>query len=84
MKYTRLTKEQFNELHTEFSTFLATQKIDKAEWDQLKLHKPEIAEQELDLFSDLVQERVLHKVQYLEHFSPINSCFFFLIPSIKP
>jgi hypothetical protein len=35
MKYTRLTKEQFEEL-TEFSTFLATQTIDKAEWDTIK------------------------------------------------
>jgi hypothetical protein len=34
MKYTRLTKEQFEEL-TEFST-LATQTIDKAEWDTIK------------------------------------------------
>ena len=76
MKYTRLTKEQFNELHTEFSTFLATQKIDKREWDQLKLQNPEIAEQELDLFSDLVWERVLRKVQYLEHFSK-NHIFLF-------
>jgi hypothetical protein len=30
MKYTRLTKEQFEELTQEFSTFLATQTIDKA------------------------------------------------------
>jgi hypothetical protein len=35
MKYTRLTKEQFEELTQEFSTFLATQ-TDKAEWDTIK------------------------------------------------
>jgi hypothetical protein len=33
MKYKRLTKEQFEALHQEFSNFLATQSIDKAEWD---------------------------------------------------
>ena len=45
MKYSRLTKEQFEELHQEFSTFLATQTIDKAEWDTIKKDKPEVAEQ---------------------------------------
>jgi hypothetical protein len=49
MKYTRLTKEQFEELTQEFST-LATQTIDKAEWDTIKAEKPEVAEQELDVF----------------------------------
>ena len=39
MKYARLTKEQFDELHAEFASFLATQAIDKAEWDSLKINK---------------------------------------------
>ena len=69
MKYSRLTKEQFEELHQEFSTFLATQTIDKTEWDTIKKEKPEVAEQELDIFSDLVWEGVLTKAEYLEHFS---------------
>jgi hypothetical protein len=68
MKYTRLTKEQFEELTQEFSTFLATQTIDKAEWDTIKAEK-EVAEQELDVFSDLVWEGVLTRAEYLEHFS---------------
>lgn len=76
MKYTRLTKEQFEELNQEFSTFLATQAIDKAEWDQLKAEKPEVAEQELDVFSDLVWEGVLGRAEYLEHFSK-NHIFLF-------
>jgi len=69
MKYTRLTKEQFEELHQEFINFLASQSIDKAEWDSIKLNKPEVAEQELDVFSDLIWEGVLSKAEYLEHFS---------------
>ncbi|WP_326937227.1 DUF6495 family protein [Flavobacterium sp. PL11] len=76
MKYSRLTKEQFEELHQEFSTFLATQAIDKAEWDTIKKDKPEVAEQELDVFSDLVWEGVLTKADYLEHFSK-NHIFLF-------
>lgn len=76
MKYTRLTKEQFEELTQEFSTFLATQTIDKAEWDTIKKEKPEVAEQELDVFSDLVWEGVLTRAEYLEHFSK-NHIFLF-------
>ena len=76
MKYKRLTKEQFEELHKEFTNFLATQAIDKAEWDKIKSEKPEIAEQELDVFSDLIWEGVLTNANYLEHFSK-NHIFLF-------
>ncbi len=76
MKYKRLTKEQFEELHVEFSNFLATQTIDKSEWDIIKSQKPEIAEQELDVFSDLIWEGVLTNTSYLEHFSK-NHIFLF-------
>lgn len=70
MKYARLTKEQFEELHQEFINFLATQSITAEEWKELKATKPEVVEQELDVFSDLVWEGVLNKVKYLEHISP--------------
>jgi len=70
MKYARLTKEQFEELHSEFITFLATQQITADEWKELKATKPQVAEEELDVFSDLVWERVLQRAEYLEHFSP--------------
>ncbi len=76
MKYARLTKEQFEELHPEFVNFLATQSIDKAEWDKIKLNKPEIAEQELDVFSDLIWEGVLTRAEFLENFSK-NHIFLF-------
>lgn len=76
MKYTRLTKEQFNELHPEFTNFLATQSIDKSEWDKIKREQPEVAEQELDVFSDLIWEGVLSRAEHLEHFSK-NYIFLF-------
>lgn len=67
MKYQRLTKEQFEALHLEFAKFLASQSITADEWRQIKKEKPELAEQELDVFSDLIWEGVLAKVNYLEH-----------------
>jgi hypothetical protein len=76
MKYTRLTKEQFEELHPEFIRFLASQQIDKNEWDRIKAEKPEVAEQELDVFSDLVWDGVLEKAEWLEHYSK-NHIFLF-------
>jgi hypothetical protein len=68
-KYTRLTKEQFEELHEEFIHFLATQTITSKEWNQLKKDQPDVAEQELDVFSDLIWEGVLNKTKYLENIS---------------
>lgn len=76
MKYTRLTKEQLEELHPEFINFLASQSIDKNEWDMIKTQNPEVAEQEIDVFSDLIWEGVLGNAKYLEHYSK-NFIFLF-------
>jgi len=76
MKYIRLTKEQFEELNQEFSNFLASQQIDKKEWDSIKTNTPEVAEQELDVFSDLIWEGVLTNAKHLEHFAK-NFIFLF-------
>ena len=78
MKYTRLTKEQFEELHQEFINFLATQSVTANEWENIKTNKPELAEQELDVFSDLIWEGVLNKATYLENISPQHFYLFHL------
>ena len=76
MKYARLTKEQLEELHPEFITFLATQSIDKIEWDNIKKNRPHVAEQEIDLFSDVIWDKALTNVSYIDHFSK-NYIFLF-------
>lgn len=81
MKYARLTKEQFDALHIEFANFLSSQQIDKQEWDKIKTEKPEIAEQELDVFSDLIWEGALNNAKYIEHFSK-NHIFLFKFDGI--
>ncbi len=78
MKYARLTREQLEELHSEFINFLATQSITAEEWAKLKEEKPEVAEQELDVFSDLIWEGVLTRVGYLENISAQNMHLFHL------
>jgi hypothetical protein len=78
MKYIRLTKEQFEELHEEFINFLATQSITAEEWQDIKENKPKVAEEELDIFSDLVWEGVLTQAKYLENISPQHMYLFHL------
>jgi hypothetical protein len=77
MKYSRLTREQLEELHPEFINFLATQSITAEEWAEIKEEKPETAEQELDVFSDLIWEGVLSRVNYLENISPQHMHLFY-------
>ncbi|ARV05452.1 hypothetical protein BTO04_01530 [Polaribacter sp. SA4-10] len=69
MKYRQLTKEQFENLHEEFARFLASQSIDVIEWKQIKEEKPQVAEEEMNVFSDVVWDDVITKTQYIEHFS---------------
>ena len=65
MKYRKLTKEQFESLHQEFAQFLATQKIDIYKWNKMKSQNSALVEDELCVFSDMVWEDVLNKVEYL-------------------
>lgn len=69
MKYKQFTKEQLEELHEEFAIFLASQQIERSEWEDIKNKKPEVAEEELNIFSDLVWEKVLENTNYIEYFS---------------
>ena len=77
MKYIQLTKEQLEELHKEFATFLASQQIDVKEWSDIKTNKPEVADEEINLFSDMVWEDVLTKAEYIEHFSKSSINLFY-------
>ncbi len=79
MKYTRLTKEQLEELQPEFINFLATQSITGEEWAKIKQNTPNVAEDELDVFSDLIWEGVLNKVTYLENISSQQMHLFQLV-----
>ncbi|MDO6819288.1 DUF6495 family protein [Zobellia sp. 1_MG-2023] len=78
MKYMRLTKQQLEELHQEFINFLATQSITGDEWEEIKTNRPQVAEEEIDVFSDLVWEGVLTKVAYLENISEKQMHLFYL------
>ena len=67
MKYTRLSKDQFESLHEEFTFFLASQSIDKKQWDQIKNLDHKLTDELLDLFSDMIWDQSLDKIIYLEN-----------------
>lgn len=66
MKYARLSLEQLESLHEEFAQYLATQQVTADEWKAIKVDKPEMMNEMLDVFSDIVWDNVLSKVDYLE------------------
>ena len=76
MKYSRLTKEQFESLHEEFTLFLAAQSIDKKKWEEIKTKHPEMTAALLDDFSDGVWDHSLDKITYLENRSDHHLFFF--------
>ena len=76
MKYRQLTKEQFESLHEEFARFLASQSIDAKEWKELKEEKPQVAEDEMNVFSDVVWDDVLTRANYVAHYSKQTINFF--------
>ena len=70
MKYRRLYPDELAELEKQFIRFLAAQSIQGSDWEQLKRKAPEKAEQLIEQFSEVVFEKVLSDVQYLERKTP--------------
>ncbi len=76
MKYRRLTQEELENFEDEFVQFLSANTITANDWQKLKQKTPEKAEDLIDMFSDIVMEKSLEKVQYLEHRSRNDVKFF--------
>lgn len=67
MKYKRLESAEFKELEKEFIHFLSSAQITGADWEKMKMTEKLKAEELLDVFSDMVYEKVMSKIQYLEY-----------------
>lgn len=70
MKYRRLSASELQDLETEFVQFLVANTVTSDDWVKLKEEEPEKAEQLIDLFSDIVFEKVIAGIEYLEVKSP--------------
>lgn len=72
MKYRRLTLDELNDMETEFVRFLVSNTITAEDWKKIKSDNPERAEGLIEIFSDIVFDKVLEKVKYIEHRSPYD------------
>ena len=63
MRYHKLSEAQLHEMHEEFAIFLASQAINKKEWDRIKEKEPDRIEDFLASFSDLVWEKILSELR---------------------
>lgn len=70
MKYRRLHPEELENLREDFVQFLAANSITGEDWTKLKEAQPEQSNQLIEMFSDLVWEKVLGNIKYLETRSP--------------
>lgn len=66
MKYRRLNQEELESLKTEFIRFLASNTITGDDWMKINTEQPVKAESLIDIFSDIVFEKILEKVDLLE------------------
>lgn len=77
MRFRRLTLDELDALKNEFIQFLASNTITGEDWKKLKEEQLEIAEKLIDVFSDIVMEKSLSKVHFLEKREPNNVLLFY-------
>lgn len=65
-KYRLLTLDELKELENEFVNYLILNGIAADDWQKLKTEDVSRAEGIIDLFSDVVFESILRKIEYLE------------------
>lgn len=66
MKYRMLSEEELQALEPELKEFLIVNGFDGQKWEQLNREQPDKAYKVVELFSDIVLEKVYKKVQVLE------------------
>ena len=70
MRYRRLTNDELKELEKEFVRFLASNTVTGDDWEKIKKEDSEKAEKLIGMFSDIVFEKTISKIEYLEYRSP--------------
>jgi hypothetical protein len=76
MRFRRLTTEELLSLETEFKQFLIIHELYDEEWRKLAQEEPDRAEKFIELFSDVVFEKIFNELSYLVHFSDNLVSFF--------
>ncbi len=68
-KYRKLTKDELESMEKEFIDFLIINGITGEDWEKMKSADVEKAEKMTELFSDVVFEKILRDIQYIDHYS---------------
>lgn len=66
MKYRKLSIDELEELETEFIRFLAANTVTGDDWVKIKEEDPAKAEGLIEIFSDLVFEKIIEGIDYME------------------
>ncbi|MEO1438486.1 MAG: DUF6495 family protein, partial [Bacteroidota bacterium] len=69
-KYRRLRLDELEELEKEFIEFLAVHSITGPDWERLTRTDPQKVNEMVDLFSDVVMDKVLDKIKCLQFREP--------------
>jgi len=67
MKYRVLTGDELKELEQEFKHFLISNNVYTEEWEELNKKKDKRVDQLVIMFSDIVMEKALKNIRFLEH-----------------
>lgn len=76
MKYRRLEEAELKELEKEFVNFLVSNTVTAQDWVFIKENEPLKAERLIGLFSDMVLEKALEQIEYLELREPKSLMLF--------
>lgn len=66
-KYRLLNKDELQEFQKEFVDFLVVNGIVPEKWEELKLNDPESVDKIVELFSDVILESVLRRINFIEY-----------------
>lgn len=80
-KYRRLTTEELHNLESDFIDYLVVNTITGDDWVKLKDTNPDKAGKIIELFSDVVFEKVMRQTHYLDHVSDSMITSFHYQPS---
>jgi len=72
MKYRILSDNELKELEGEFKHFLITNNVYTEEWEELNKKKDKKVLELVEMFSDIVLEKALKNIKYLEHVTPLD------------
>lgn len=76
MRFRQLSLEELELLKDDFIKFLASNTVTAEDWVKTKKDKPEKAQELIEVFSDIVMEKVYSKVVLLEKREKNNLLFF--------